>query len=212
MPAPATHRYLIALGSNARHARFGAPRRVLAAALERLAAEGVRVIAAAPVIETEPVGPSIRRYANSAAVIETALDPEALLALLKRLEREFGRRPGGRRWRARVLDLDLVLWSGGVFPLPFRGGARGGACKIARRGVSAPTPTPPLKGRGLSGHARGTLTIPHPLFRERDFVLTPAAAIAPAWRDPITSLTLRQLHARLTRLAALPKRTAGKGP
>ena len=172
MPA-AAHRYLIALGSNQRHPRFGAPRRVLAAALERLEAEGVRVIAAAPVIETDPVGPSIRRYANSAAVIETALEPEALLALLKRIEREFGRRPGGRRWRARVLDLDLVLWSGGPY-------------------------------------ASAELTIPHPLFRTRAFVLAPAATIAPAWRDPLTGLTVRQLHARLTALSALPKRIGGR--
>ena len=78
---------------------------MLAAALERLGAEGVRVIAAAPVLLTEPLGPSLRRYANSAAVIETRLDPPALLALLKRIEREFGRRRGGRRWTARVLDL-----------------------------------------------------------------------------------------------------------
>src|SRR6478752_2791327 len=172
MPA-AIHRYLLPLGSNQRHARFGAPRRVLAAALGRLLAEGVSVIAAAPPIETDPVGPSIRRYANAAALIETRLEPEALLALLKRLEREFGRRPGGRRWRARVLDLDLVLWSGGPY-------------------------------------ASRALTIPHPLFRERLFVLGPAAAIAPDWRDPITGLTLRQLHARLTGPRPLPKRIGGR--
>ena len=175
MPAATAHRYLIALGSNRRHARFGAPRRVLSAALERLEAEGVRVIAAAPAIATAPIGPSSRRYANSAAVIETALEPEALLALLKRIERAFGRRPGGQRWRARVLDLDLVLWSGGAY-------------------------------------ASAALTIPHPLFRERDFVLTPADAIAPAWRDPLTGRTVRQLRARLTGSRPLPKRSAGQGP
>ena len=48
-----------------------------------------------------------------------------------------------------------------------------------------------------------SLTIPHPLFRERDFVLGPASAIAPHWRDPVTGLTLRQLHARLTRKGPL---------
>lgn len=173
MPAATAHRYLIALGSNRRHARFGPPRRVLAAALERLAAQGVRVIAAAPIIETAPVGPSIRRYANSAALVETKLEPEALLFLLKRIERAFGRRPGGQRWRARVLDLDVVLWSGGAY-------------------------------------ASGALTIPHPLFRERAFVLTPAAAIAPAWRDPLTGRTLRQLRARLTGPRPLPKRAGGQ--
>ena len=169
----ATHRYLIALGSNVRHVRLGPPRRVLAAALERLEAEGVRVLAAAPVVETEPVGPSIRRFANSAAVIETALEPEPLLALLKRIERDFGRRASGQRWRARVLDLDVILWSGGPWASP-------------------------------------ALTIPHPLFRTRAFVLDPALAVAPDWRDPLTGATVRQLHARLTAPRAMPKRAAGQ--
>jgi 2-amino-4-hydroxy-6-hydroxymethyldihydropteridine diphosphokinase len=134
---------------------------VIAAALARLVGEGVAVLATAPVFETEPVGPSLRRYANSAALIETALDPPALLRLLKRIERHFGRRPGGQRWTSRVLDLDIVLWSEGPFAAP-------------------------------------GLTVPHPLFRTRAFVLAPAAKVAPGWRDPITGLTVRQLHARLT--------------
>jgi 2-amino-4-hydroxy-6-hydroxymethyldihydropteridine diphosphokinase len=161
MPTAIGHRYLIALGSNVRHMRHGWPKAVLTAALERLEAEGLKIIAAAPPIVTDPIGPSIRRYANSAALVETALAPPELLTLLKRIEREFGRRSGGQRWRARVLDLDIVLWSGGPY-------------------------------------VDGTLTIPHPLFRERDFVLGPASAIAPHWRDPVTGLTLGQLHARLT--------------
>ena len=44
-----------------------------------------------------------------------------------------------------------------------------------------------------------TLTIPHPLFRQRGFVLTPAATVAPDWRDPAGTCTIRHLHARLTR-------------
>ena len=48
------------------------------------------------------------------------------------------------------------------------------------------------------------LTIPHTAFRERDFVLTPALAIAPQWRDPHTGLSIRALHARLTRPRPLP--------
>ena len=133
---------------------------MLAAALERLEREGVRVLAAAPVIHTDAIGPSLRRYANSAALVETALEPPALLALAKRIERDFGRRGGGQRWASRVIDLDLVLWSGGCFAGP-------------------------------------GLTIPHPLFRTRAFVLGPAVAVAPRWRDPITGRTLRQLRARL---------------
>jgi 2-amino-4-hydroxy-6-hydroxymethyldihydropteridine diphosphokinase len=37
------------------------------------------------------------------------------------------------------------------------------------------------------------LTVPHPRFRERAFVLAPLAEIAPGWRDPCTGLTVTQL-------------------
>lgn len=111
-------RYLIALGSNKRHARHGAPERVLEAALVALAEESVAVEAVAPTLQSPPLGPSRRRYANSAAVIETGLDPEELLALLKQIEHQFGRRSGGQRWSSRVLDLDIVLWNGGSWSSP----------------------------------------------------------------------------------------------
>lgn len=155
-------RYLVALGSNVRHPRHGPPVLVLRAAIAMLEREGVDAQIVSPIIQTAPIGPSLRRYANGAALVSSEHDPPAMLALLKRIERAFGRRPGGQRWRARVLDLDIVLWSGGSW--------------------------------STSG-----LTIPHPLFRQRSFVLEPASAIAPQWRDPLSGLTLRQLHARLTR-------------
>ena len=41
------------------------------------------------------------------------------------------------------------------------------------------------------------LVIPHPLFRERTFVLQPLAEIAPELIDPVTGLTVRQLWERL---------------
>jgi 2-amino-4-hydroxy-6-hydroxymethyldihydropteridine diphosphokinase len=161
-------RYLIALGSNRRHQRHGSPERVLPAALAALAAEGIAVVAAAPILHSAPLGPSRRRYANSAALIETRLSPPDLLDQLKRIEAAFGRRSGGQRWTSRVLDLDVVLWSGGIWADP-------------------------------------DLTVPHRAFRQRDFVLRPALALAPAWRDPITTLSLRQLHARLTRPRPIPR-------
>ncbi len=157
------HHYLIALGSNRRHRRIGRPDKVLAAALMALTADGQDVLAAAPIIETPPIGPSLRRYANGAAIIASPLQPDALLALLKRLEARFGRRRG-QRWSARTLDLDIILWSGGSWYSPS-----------------------PL------------LIVPHPAYRTRDFVLRPALAIAPHWRDPLTGLTIAQLHHRATR-------------
>jgi 2-amino-4-hydroxy-6-hydroxymethyldihydropteridine diphosphokinase len=41
------------------------------------------------------------------------------------------------------------------------------------------------------------LTVPHPRFRARRFVLEPLAEIAPELRDPVTSLTIAELLARL---------------
>lgn len=105
------HRYAIALGSNRRHGRHGDPARVIEAALAALGSE-TSVLARSPIVATPAMGPAGRRFANAAALIETRLEPPALLALLKRIERGFGRRRG-RRWGARVLDLDIILWSEG---------------------------------------------------------------------------------------------------
>jgi 2-amino-4-hydroxy-6-hydroxymethyldihydropteridine diphosphokinase len=42
------------------------------------------------------------------------------------------------------------------------------------------------------------LTVPHPHFRDRRFVLEPLAEVAPDWRDPVSGTTVRQLLERLT--------------
>ena len=41
------------------------------------------------------------------------------------------------------------------------------------------------------------LQIPHPLMRQRPFVLVPLIEIAPQWQDPLTGLTITQLHNKL---------------
>ncbi|MBB4857570.1 2-amino-4-hydroxy-6-hydroxymethyldihydropteridine diphosphokinase [Novosphingobium chloroacetimidivorans] len=114
----AEHRYLIGLGSNMRHVRHGAPAQVLHAALAQLAGDGLAVEVHSPIVNSAPLGPSHRRYANAAAIVRTWLEPEALLAHLKQTEASFGRRAGGMRWRARVLDLDIILWSEGAYAAP----------------------------------------------------------------------------------------------
>jgi len=38
-----------------------------------------------------------------------------------------------------------------------------------------------------------SLTLPHPRFRERRFVLAPLAEIAPDWRDPVTGRSVEEL-------------------
>lgn len=108
---PATS-YIIALGSN-RRGRHGSPRAEVRAALAAIG--GVRAVSR--LHETAPLGPSIRRFANAIAWIDTDETPGALLARLKAIERAFGRRRG-QRWGARVIDLDIVLWSGGCQVAP----------------------------------------------------------------------------------------------
>lgn len=158
----AKHLYLIALGSNQRHHRLGGPRDVVRKAVELIDGSLGKVKARSRVIETAPLGPSRRRYANAAIVLKSKLGPRELLDCLLAVEAMLGRQRRGQRWGARVIDLDIVLWSGGIL-------------------------------------AEAGLLIPHPRFRERDFVLGPAASIARSWRDPVTGRTLAQLLARLTR-------------
>ena len=111
-------RYLIALGSNRRHHRHGRPEAVLRAAFGELDRKGLKLKAASPIIASAPLGPSRRRYANAAALVKSKLAPDELLDRLQGIERRFGRRRGGQRWGQRVLDLDIVLWSGGAWGSP----------------------------------------------------------------------------------------------
>ena len=49
------------------------------------------------------------------------------------------------------------------------------------------------------------LTIPHPRFRERLFVLDPLAEIASGWSDPVSGLTVGQLLANLRSESPAPR-------
>ena len=107
------HLYAIAIGSNRPHGRHGRPTGVVEAAIARLDQE-FGLFDASPIMLNPAHGSAGRDFANAVALVESDLDPLALLNRLKSLEREFGRRPG-RRWGPRVLDLDIALWSGGKF-------------------------------------------------------------------------------------------------
>ena len=67
-----------------------------------------------PVVLNPAHGGAGRGFANAVALVESELAPPDMLSALKAIERAFGRRRG-RRWGPRVLDLDIVLWSGGKF-------------------------------------------------------------------------------------------------
>ena len=82
----------LGLGSN-----VGDRRANLQAAVDALAAHGVRVLASSSTYDTDPVGEILDQpdFLNACLRVETALGPDALLDACKAVERELGRR--GRR-------------------------------------------------------------------------------------------------------------------
>ena len=111
--AGANHLYAIAIGSNRPHGRYGRPTAVVEAAIAFLERD-FELFDASPIIFNPAYGGAGRDFANSVAIIESDLEPPAVLQRLKQIERDFGRRRG-RRWGPRVIDLDLVLWTGGKY-------------------------------------------------------------------------------------------------
>ena len=105
------HLYALALGSNRPLSARRTPTRLLAEAAALIGDEA-RVIAVSPMILTPPLGPSSRIFANGALLVESAMPPLAMLSFLQTIESRLGRRRH-RRWGARSIDIDIILWSGG---------------------------------------------------------------------------------------------------
>jgi len=101
---PSGERVYVALGSN-----VGDRARHLAYARARLATlPRTRLVKASSVEETAALGPIPQgAYLNQMVLLETALEPGALLAHLHAIEAERGRERG-IRWGPRTLDLDIV--------------------------------------------------------------------------------------------------------
>lgn len=101
-------RAVIAFGAN-----LGDREATIAAATRELADRpGIRLIAVSPVYETpavklDGVDRGAPRYLNGVVVIETDLEPHALLELLHEVELAHGR-TRDERWGDRTLDLDLI--------------------------------------------------------------------------------------------------------
>lgn len=155
----------LSLGSN-----LGDRLATLREAARRIAAlPDVRVIASAPVYETEPVGarPEYAHltYLNTVLIVETAAGSEALAAACHAIEDALGRVRTEDRNAPRILDIDL-LYAGGE--------TRGG----------------------------NALTLPHPRWAERRFVVQPLADVRPGLRLPGETHTVAEV------LAALPPEPA----
>lgn len=112
-------RACIGLGGN-----LGDPARALRDAFDALAAlPDSRLLAVSRLYRTPAWGRTDQPdYINAAALLETRLDPQALLAQLLSIERAAGRRRDDEsvatRWGPRVLDLDLLLYAEQQIDLP----------------------------------------------------------------------------------------------
>ncbi len=98
----------IGIGSN-----LDGPARQVEAAINLVdELEDTRVVLTSSLYRSAPLGGIEQpEFVNAVAAILTRLEPAALLAALKNIERGRGREPGGGRWGPRVIDLDLLVYS-----------------------------------------------------------------------------------------------------
>ena len=96
----------VGLGSNVGD-RFANLRRAVSALAST---EGVTVVRASSVYETDPVG-EVKQpdFLNAVVEIDTSLSPRELLELFKSVEEAGGRIPR-TRWGPREIDLDLLIY------------------------------------------------------------------------------------------------------
>lgn len=112
---------------------------------------GARLLASAPVYETEPVGvrPEHRhlKFLNTVVILEAPLDADAWLARIREIETALGRVRTADRYAPRGVDVDLLYCGELTIEEPH-------------------------------------LTVPHPKWAERRFVLQPLADVRPNLRLP----------------------------
>jgi 2-amino-4-hydroxy-6-hydroxymethyldihydropteridine diphosphokinase len=96
---------LLGLGGN-----LGDPLAAIGAALERLAAGGVRIVRRSRPYLTVPWGVADQPdFVNLCAAGETELAPRALLDLIGRIEATLGRERR-ERWGPRPIDIDILIY------------------------------------------------------------------------------------------------------
>ena len=95
--------YLVALGSNLGDRAF-----FLDEATRAIGGAIGPIVAIASRYETAPVGAADRLFLNSALIVRTEFDPDAVMAKLLEIEATLGR-VRRETWGNRVIDLDILL-------------------------------------------------------------------------------------------------------
>lgn len=106
LPDPGFTRASLGLGGN-----IGDPVRAMSSALKALDGRGdCRVVVVSRLYRTPPWGKTDQSFFyNACAIVDTSLDPEALLALCLDIEREM-KRVRDERWGPRTIDIDILTY------------------------------------------------------------------------------------------------------
>ena len=106
----------LGLGANLPHPTYGGPVDTLKAALTDLGRRGIEVRRLSPWYRTAPVPASDQPwYVNAVAEVASSLPPDALLAVLHKVEEAFGRVRSTPN-APRLIDLDLLDFRGEIAP------------------------------------------------------------------------------------------------
>jgi 2-amino-4-hydroxy-6-hydroxymethyldihydropteridine diphosphokinase len=106
MATAVAHQVYIGVGSN-----LGNRKDNFLEALDRLAKlPDTKILKESSLYESEPLGDSKDWYVNGAIEIETKFKPDMLLKKFKNIERAMGRKKVKKRWGARIIDLDILLY------------------------------------------------------------------------------------------------------
>jgi len=172
MPQAWSSRTLVSLGANLGDAQ----RTIDSAAQSMIQAFGRDSLSFSRLYKTAAVGGPAGQedFFNAVAIIESNRTAFEIWQFLHQTEQTLGRHRL-KRWEARRIDLDVLLHES----------------RIDKQGPLLPEVvwTPTFK-------------VPHPRMTMRTFVLTPACDISPDWTEPVTGQSLKDLSARLDRIAS----------
>lgn len=108
----AIHTYVLLLGSN-----LGESRRMLEKARAEIIRSMGHISSTSAVYSSQPWGfDAPEMFLNQAVILESDLAPQQLLRSIHTLENNLGRvRDSGPRYSSRIIDIDILHWSGGIF-------------------------------------------------------------------------------------------------